>query len=275
MNRELRLKLTFEGTGDGLDKGRLSIDSFALALYELQRAFRRIAQGFVTAAANPGPEYVDAPSGRLSLSVARLSLQIDAISHNSPPQVDLVCPLPDVVVGASWPMFMEQTIDRTADELLSAIEAEAKGQPRNAAVRAYLAKLPTGVVRQSFDLVRLDGVRREVSLGPIERVQLDQDFPFFAIQTAHVGGVAFNPLPPEVRFSGDGLATHASADEQQVEQALAHRGRPMTGLFVRKGKSVRAIWLEPGSEQLKSPTNEELDAHFAKRWASTLRLLAE
>lgn len=275
MAAELRLRLTFEGTGDGLDKGRVSIDSFAPAFLELQRAFRRIAQGIVNAATKSGPDYIDSPYGRLSASVAALSLQIDSISHNSPPHIDLVCPVPAASVGTTWPMFMEQTIDRTADDLLSAIEAESKGQPRNAAVRTYLAKLPIGIVRQSFDLIRIDGGTRAFSLGPIERVEFQREYPFFVRQTARVGGVTFAPLAPEIRFSGDGNAPHVSTDEQMVDQALAHRGEEMTGLFVRKGKSVKAIWLEPGKRGLKRPTNEELDVYIAKRWASTLRLLAE
>jgi|GEM_PF-2586871 len=275
MSGELRLRLTFEGTGDGLEKGRLSIDKFAPAFYELQRAFRRIAQGIVNAAIKGSVDYVDSPHGRLSDSVAELSLQIDAIAHDSPPHVDIVCPVPAAKVGSTWPMFMEQTIDRAADELLSSIESESKGQPRNAAVRGYLSKLPIGIVRQSYDLTRLDGGHREFSLGPIERTELDKEYPYFLLQTARVGGVAFAPLPPEVRFSGDDGATHASANEAQVENALAHRGEEMTGLFVRKGRSVRAIWLEAGAIPPRRPTNEEIDKHIAQRWESTLRLLAE
>jgi hypothetical protein len=275
MNRELRLRLTFEGTGSGLEKGRLSIDSFAPAFIELQRAFRRIAQGYVTAATRGSPEYVDAPFGKFSDAVKELSLEIDAISHNSPPCIDLVCPIPEVAVGATWPMFMEHTVDRAADELLSAIESESKGNPRNAFVRAYLATLPTGVSRQSVDLQKLDGSHREIVLGAYELATLSREYPYFVHQTARVGGVAFAPLPPEVRFSGDGAATHAAADENQVEQALAHRGEAMTGLFVRKGKVVRAIWLEPGSVPLEPPSRVKRDAHFARRWASALQLLAE
>jgi len=275
VNKELRLKLTFDGTGDGLEKGRLSVDAFAPALIELQRAFRRIAQGFVSAATQRVPDYVDAPSGKYSDMVKLLSFQIDAISHNSPPHVDLVCPIPEVPVGRTWPMFMEETADRAADELLTAIDSESKGNPRSAFVRAYLAKLPSAISHQSIDLIKIDGTLRRLELGGYELAVIDREYPFFVRQTARVGGVTFAPLPAEIRFSGDGYATHASTDDQLVEKALAHRGEKMTGLFVRKGKSVRAIWLEPGELGLSRPTNEELDAYTAKRWASTLRMLAE
>jgi len=274
MANELRLVVTFDGEGSGLERQRLQVDAFAPALIKLQRAYRQIAQRLVHAAT--GNESERGSPGRYSRFVKGLAWEIDTISHNSPVQIALACPVPTSLPGANFELFSELTIDRAADELISSLEAEASGVPRSAAVRRFLRALPDGVRHQSYRLTKLDGEVREVNFGRLERDELNVEFPSFVVQSAVVAGLHFPPAPPEVRFLDDERrSVTAAAPEELVEKALRHRSEPMTGLFVKEGKRLRALWLVPGADRPAPPSPEKRLAYLTERWADTIKLLAE
>ncbi len=274
MKSELRLTITFRGTGAGLEHQRLRIDSFGPALVEMQRAYRRIAQSLIRDAANN--ERASGDTGRFNRFVRDLAWEIDTISHNSPVQVALACPVPLVPVGDTFSMFTESIMDRAADELMDALRSEADGIPRNAAVRSYLSVLPEGVSNQVYRMEKLTGDIRETDLGIIDRPALDVDYPSFVRRRATVVGLHFPPAHPEVRLQPHvGLAFTSSASNELVDRALEYRSEEMTGLFLKNGKKFQALWLDPGATEREPPPRDVLDAYFARRWGDVLRALAE
>jgi hypothetical protein len=271
MNSELRLKLTFEGTGDGLEHDRLRVDSFAPALIELQRAYRRIAQDMIRSAQNSS-----AGRGRFSRLVEEFRWEIDTISHHSPVAVALACPMPPPTYGDSMPLFTAETMDRAADELFSSIDSEARGMLRNKAVRRYLGMLPPSIVRQSYRLEKLSGSTREIELGRLNAAALEAEYPAFIIRYGYVVGVHFPPAASEVRFLPDGGSPFTAASgPTHVEFAIEHRAEPVAGLFVRKGKKTSTIWLKRGPAPFSPVSREKRLAYLGVRWKDTLKALAE
>ena len=270
MKPELRLTLTFEGTGDGLERDRLSIDRFAPALIELQKAYRRIAQSIVQSAT----EYSDSRVGRYNSIVSHLSWEIDTVSHHSPVSVQLACPIPETPRGDSFALFTTETMDRAANELFDAIESEVQGVVRNGTVRKYLSLLPVGVAKQTYKLEKLDGAVREKEFGSVQGVSLDPDYPGFVVRTLPVVGVHFPPAQPEVRFAEADSVLAASASAEDVEFAINNRSRPLTALFVKEGRRTNAVWMSTANS-FEPMSRQERLTYLGDRWRDTLRALAE
>jgi len=256
------LKITWDGPIKGLEKHRLSLNAFSLALVQLIAAARRIASNIVTNAAEP------AESGRLAAAARNLDIEITGIIEGSSGiNALLTFEAPDTSQVEMFNEFAESV----GIELLESIRAESEGKQRNAAVRKYLQALPEQLTRQEYNLSDNGRSIRDVLIGKMDLPKLMlEPLPLLIESQGKVTGVGFEPRW-EVKVKGEGVnQVTAIATEQQVNMALDMRSRNVRALFVSSASGYRLLVIEDERMQRDRPT---LDQIF-DRWDATFRALA-
>jgi hypothetical protein len=256
------LKITWDGPIKGLDKHRLSLNAFSLALVQLVAAARRIASNLATNAAEPSE------SGRLAAAARNLDIEITGIVEGSSGiNALLTFEAPNTSQVEMFNAFAENV----GIELLESIRAESEGKQRNAAVRKYLQALPEQLTRQEYNLCDNGRTIRDVSFGKMDLPKLMlEPLPFLIETHGKITGVGFEPRW-EVKVKGEGAnQVTAMATENQVNMALDMRSRDIRALFVSSTTGNRLLVIEDEKMQLRRPT---LDQIF-DRWDETFRALA-
>jgi hypothetical protein len=258
------IRIMWDGDVPGLAEHRLSLAHFGPCLPALLRAWRRIATGVIREATD---------EGRFARLIEALDLQLSVLGEGS---VDASF---EAVVHT--PMFgtyplPSDLLERCGLRLFDALEREARGEPTNKAVRDFLAKVPSGVTKQDYSLLR-DGVAiARVALGATTIVDDAVALPSLAKLTGTVVGLGFEPGPLEVTILPDGeKPVRCTASRAQVQQAMAFPGRKVRVMIARDGKSNRLLWLVDEQQPYPDSTAESRVEHLLSRWAETIRLLGE
>lgn len=266
----VEIRITFEGDAPGLPAHRLSVAAFGKSLTLLLVAYRRIASGLVRAALDD-PRY--GRRGGKYAEVARgLDFEIAQIAHGST-GLRIVCTA-DVRRGASFPLFQNGFMEQAAATLLESIAAESAGTLRNSRVRKYLASLPAGLRRQTYEARRGPISIKSITVGNVH-LPAPPAGPFYLAEIeGTVVGVGFEPGPHEVSIQGpDGSITSYAATPVLVELALALRHEPVAGFAVRGG-SPRLVRLFAADKAPVDLSHEQTVSYVMHRWEGVLRRLA-
>src|ERR1700674_819527 len=141
----LELRVVWDGDVPGLAEHRLSLGSFAEPMAKLLAALRRIASNIVGDALDERPAMV----GRLADVARQLDVEIIRVEGSSTGFAGLVAL--NVPAGQNLPLF--NTLPQTAViELLTALELEGKGTPKDKLVRQYIRSLPFGLGKHTYSL---------------------------------------------------------------------------------------------------------------------------
>jgi hypothetical protein len=266
----VELRIRWDGDAPGLGEHRLSLAAFGQPLERLLVALRRIASNRIVQAEDPDR---GATGGRLHRAAERLDVEIAAIEDGCV-TLRTVCVSN---VGPNLPLF-DTIAEEAVDELLSSIDAEKSGKPRNGMVRKYLKSLPSGVRSQEYTLSVNGAQRRSVTVGELQLVDAVDEMPGFVRIKGRIVGVGFEPGRPEVRFLaavGEEQRTIVcTATEQQVERALALRHEDVTALAVTSTARPRLLWLRRPAE-VRAPDAPVHHARVFDAWDGLLRRLAQ
>lgn len=256
------LKITWDGPIKGLDKHRVSLNAFSLALVQLVAAARRIASNLPTNAAEP------AESGRLAAAARNLGIEITGIVEGSS---GINALLTFEAPNSSQVEMFSEFAESVGIELVESIRAESEGKQRNAAVRKYLQALPEQLTRQEYNLSDSGRSIRDVLVGKMDLPKLMlEPLPSLIETHGKITGVGFEPKW-EVKVKGEGgNQVTAVATEKQVNMALDMRPREVRALFISNAAGNRLLVIEDKKMQTRRPT---LDQIFDK-WDATFRALA-
>jgi hypothetical protein len=182
--------------------------------------------------------------------------------------------VPPVDVGDTYSLFTPDLLLRTSREFMESLQAESRGEWRNAAVRSYFQSIAPHVSRQHWVLARNGATVYEVDItGEPPAEDLPGESPYLEYVDGTVVGVGFRPGPLEVRLRSDGSTTTLPAREEHVEKALAMRGQQVRALALR-GEPNRLLWLRRSGEARVHERRGRIDA-LAERWGEVLRRLAK
>ncbi|HEV7508557.1 MAG TPA: hypothetical protein VGS07_26990 [Thermoanaerobaculia bacterium] len=261
-----RLEILWDGRVPGLSEHRLSLDAFGKALQQLLIAYRRIASNMLAQA--------DSSKGRLHTFAKLFDLELEQIAEGSSGIV-AACVLHSPP-GFQHDLFFDGLTTRVADALLTDIEAEARGELRNAAVRNYLRALPDGITGQKYAFIE-NGSRRELAIGSMRLPEGPTEMPILHERLYAIVGVGFEPGESFVRFKGMEEATiHCEATAQQVAKALELRFGSVYALIVKQsGRKARLLRIRRAGEELSPLTPEQEEHAVFGKWDDLLRRLAK
>lgn len=266
----IELRIVWDGDVPGVAEHRLSIDAFGEAINLLLGAYRRIASSMFSDA----EEY--AVTGRLHTLSNWLDIEIAAIEGASTGIRAYATFHQEFQAQSSF--FPTDIPERAAAELMESIEEEGNGRPRNATVRKYLAALPPGLTRQSYEVRNEQGepLRTPVVLGEMHLPAPSLvDLPYLFEFVGKVVGVGFEPGKSEVRIktaTNDSLQLSASAE--LVEKALTLRHGPVRGMAVRR-KDARLLRIDEADARPFTLTDEISEQFVFRRWDELLARLAQ
>lgn len=274
MRDKLSIKIVLEGTQGGLAHGRLGIFAFSESFLDLVRGYKDIATRLILSARDDPEFNKERGQGRKPRLAELMDLEIDSITHSSPPEVCLICPVPEADRLRSNELFAEDLVRRTAGELVDSVEAEAAGLPRNKYVRRCLSKMPAGTYRQSWKLYEGSKVVKEISFGSPKLQQLELASSGFISAEGRVSGLHFSPNW-EIRISQiDDSQILFKGTEEQIEQALILRNEPVIALGVSRGGKQTLLWIRAKAAR-REFSREQRNLHFSKRWDAVLKRLAK
>jgi hypothetical protein len=260
---KITLKVLFHGTVPGLSEHRLSLGAFAEPLANLLKALRRIANTRVTEALGRNPS----DFGRLPEPVRQLDIELANISEGSSGfvgQITFHTP-----PGETMPLF--DIADRSANELLEAIDEESRGNLRNAQVRTYLKSIPPGVTRQSYVLSLGEKEIKKVEFGTADLAAEVFGLPYLMEFIGRVTGVGFEPGRNQVRFQMDtGQDVTVGATHEQVDYALENRASPIR-VMILESEIRKLLWLQLETD---NPMRLGTESFIFNRWEGLLRRLA-
>lgn len=258
---DVRIEIEWDGHAPGLDHHRVSIDTWVDSLKTLQGAIRRKASNMLAEAEGTGR---GDSGGRLAREASSIDVQIETLEEGST-KVTLVVASLMAQISMWGPTLIADAVANVGADIL----AESQGHPRNKRARDYLASVPSGVAkhrlratvgaRELFDN-RLDGA---------EVGDLPPPLPALLQGWGEVAGVFFDP--PEVVVVLEGKRLRCSAQQEQVDLAVAQHDQTVHVAVVRQGSSHRLVWLR--TEEPRKTRPVERDVHFRSRWAETLRIL--
>ncbi|NBD09791.1 MULTISPECIES: hypothetical protein [Corallococcus] len=263
-----KLRIVWEGETPGLTEHRVSLAAFGEALLSLLRAARNIAAIQVATAAGSD---VDATRATKTTYV---DLQISNLREGS---VDLeleTVPMP--VRGADPSLAVDP--ERVTREILESIRDESQGRRRNRWVNEYLDKLPKGLKRQRYALVR-DGQEEQVfEFEQMTLAEAPAVLPHLEIVRGIIWGLDFAVSnKPAIRIAQlEGGVITVTATAEQVEKAsLLREGDKAIAAMVAMGPKPRLIWIRQEGTDAPGLTAEARDAHVLRRWSELLRRLAQ
>ncbi len=232
---------------------------------KLLAALRRIASNIVGDALEDRPATV----GRLAEVARQLDVEIVRVQGSSSGFAGLVGL--NIPTGNNLPLF--DTLPETATmELLTALELEGKGTPKDKLVRQYIRSLPLGLGRHSYSLHENGRELKTVTLFGLSTVNGNLELPYFAEYVGSITGVGFEPGRPEVRIKTEEHQVTLFATALQVEGAWALRGSTVKALAVIEDSHSRLLRLQESQKAWRVETRER--AIFS-RWDSLLRKLAQ
>ncbi len=263
-----QLTITYDGDSEALREHRLSIGEMGAALVQLLSALRRTATGMARDAGMD--ENYGAKGGRLSDVAKGLDLQITDIRDGCV-NLDFACvqQLQPSETGDLW--LTAGAITRVLEDL----EEEAKGVPRNAAVRKYLEALPPYVTKQVY-VARSNGeVLREVSIGDVTIAQLPASLPRVLRFTGRLARVFFDPGTEKVsiRTAETARVMTLDASPALVERALELRQGDVVATVLTGAKN-RLLRIDAADAPAGSESAERL-RYISTRWAGALAKLAK
>lgn len=261
------LNIRWDGTTPGLSEHALSLETWLKPLGLLLSAVRRTASSMATDALADTER--GARGGRLAKAAANIDLRLTSLSDGCV-NLGFDCALRELPVQQD--LFTDELPGRALNSVLDAIEAEAKGELRSAAVRKFLESMPTGLTIQEYELVTPNG-RRKVTVTEAKLPSPGPQLPTLAVLVGQVIGVGFEPGRWTVTIRTSEGAQSFSATEQQVEVALANRAGDVRVTAVL-GKPQRLIALRNVDEVSRAWSAVQRDAHFVQSWQHTLEILS-
>jgi hypothetical protein len=258
-----RLEILWDGRVPGLAEHRLSLDAFGHALTALLVAYRRIASNMLAEATSE--------TGRLHKVAKLIDLELVQIKEGSAGIV-AACVLHSPL-EANLELF-DSVTTRAADALLSDIEAEAKGEYRNAAVRNYLRALPEGITGQKYAFIE-NGRRRELAIGSMQLPEGPTEMPVLYERLYAIVGVGFDPGESFVRLKGVDETITCEATPEQVARAIELRFGSVHAQVVRTGRKARLLRLRKAGVELRPLAPEQEENLLFGKWDELLRRLAE
>jgi hypothetical protein len=271
MGDEATITVVLEGTGAGLENGRLGLSYFNESFRELLRAYRGIATMYISSAESD--DVNTRVQGRKPKLAEQMDLEIDSITHQSPPAIRLVCPVPQIETNSTNELFAKDVVRRSARELIDAIEAEARGVPRNKYVRRFLQKLPLGTKRQSWQLYEDGKLVKTITVADLQLPSLELSTAGIVRVEGRISGIYFPPSG-EIRIADGNFTSWFKASEEQIEKAISLRNVPVVALGVQKGGKLNLLWVKKQDEIRRSEARER-DRYFATKWAGALKRLAK
>jgi hypothetical protein len=262
MAARTELEITWDGPIRGLDAHRVSLTAFGPALDLLMKAARRIASQRLTDAL----EHAD--TGRLASSAKNLDIEITGVREGSAGFSTLITFEPP---NSSQATLFNELPERVGVELLEAIESEARGDHRSAAVRNYLRALPRELTKQVYNLHENGREIRRVDIGALALPDQEEALPAFIEAEGRISGVGFDPGRWEVKVKGEeGAQVIASATQAQVDTALEMRSQNMRVLALTSAAGTKLLVLETEEMGRKRASLEDI---FDK-WDEAFRALA-
>lgn len=261
------LNIRWDGTTPGLSEHALSLDTWLKPLGLLLAAVRRTASSMVTDALADTER--GARGGRLAKSAAGIDLRLTSLSDGCV-NLGFDCALQEL--PGQQDMFADELPGRALNSVLDAIQAEAEGELRSAAVRKFLESLPSGLNIQEYELVS-DKHKRKVIVTEAKLPSLEPQLPTLAVLVGQVIGVGFEPGRWSVTIRTNDGAQTLAATEQQVEAALTHRVGEVRVTAVL-GKPNRLIALRSVDQARPTRTARWRDTHFVESWQRTLEILS-
>lgn len=264
MAANVQLDIVWDGPITGLAEHRISLTAFGPALTQLVAAAKRIASNAVMRAAEPSE------TGRLAKLAHGIDIQIGAITEGSGGVAGLLTF--EAPVSYQENLFFSLP-EKTGLELIESIEAESKGEFRNAAVRSYMRALPQTLTRQYYRLHENGRLIKEITLGAVTLPEGMLALPYLQELVGMVAGVGFDPGRDEVRFKTDDAASvTAAANEQQVNTALELRHQKVRALVLQT-ESVGARLLTLVDAETDRPHYSD-EVYIFDKWGRALQELA-
>jgi hypothetical protein len=162
--------------------------------------------------------------------------------------------------------------ERTGMELVDSIEAESKGEYRNALVRQFLFALPKSLTRQHYKLHENGRIIKDISLGAVSLPEGMLSLPYLQEITGMVTGVGFDPGRNEVRLKSDDAAQlTAIAEPEQVNKALNLRQEKVRALVLQTEVAAKLLTLTDNESRRPAYSEEE---YIFARWSEAFQELA-
>ncbi|MHB8391124.1 MAG: hypothetical protein ACYDBH_16335 [Acidobacteriaceae bacterium] len=263
-----KMHITYDGNVPGLADHRLSVDSFGKPLEYLLAALRRIATQIVGSAI----EGENPSVGRFATLARQIDIDLVGIEEGScglAAELAFRPPPNELAIFADLP-------ERAAEELLTDIERESRGQLTHSSVRRYLRSLPTGLTHQVYELFDTGGrSKSRVELGEIKLTEIPEELPYLVEHEGKIVGVGFEPGRPEVKIKSELGVLQAEATTQEVESALKLRNETVRLLAVQNGKKTKFLTLNVSSAPRFQVTPEATARHIFDRWSEAFARLAE
>lgn len=265
------LDIHFEGTAPGIDRHRLSVSAFGQPLNALLGALRRIATQMVSSAV----EGETPTTGRFADPARNLDIEIVEINGNSLGLHTIVYFHEPPIPQQNLP-FWANLPERAGKELLDAIERESNGQLSNVAVRKYLACLPPGITRQTYDLHSNGTAIRTLEVKNVQLTTVPAELPFLRKVEGCIVGVGFEPAKNEVKVKPDeGVVLNISANSDSVEKALDMRHDKVRTLTIHTPSGTRLISLKRAADPVTQFDPERAKKMIFERWDNVLRVLSK
>jgi hypothetical protein len=141
-------------------------------------------------------------------------------------------------------------------------------------VRRYLQALPPGVSTQTYTLSRDGQEIRTARVGEVHLTRETGEVPALFRFDGRVTGVGFPPGTIEVRVLFGSQRIRCAATPDQVETALALRGKPAVITAVGVGKTLRLVSIHEVGKARRELTAEERTRAIFERWGGLLQRLA-
>ena len=261
------LEILWDGPVPGLSEHRVSLSAFGSALKALLQALQATANALLRDAYGTESE------------LPLLDVQIAAVEDGCARLQAAIVPTVEPSGQARIPLIPDIET-KALERFVAAVESEARNQPVNEAVRAYLRALPTDVTRQRYVATSRTGiVLCETEIAHMDLNTPPRQVPSVARYTGSVVGVGFEPGRPLVRIKPDNhRILDCEANDAQVEYACNDlRGRRVEALVMtrppRKTPRHKLIWLRDATAEPEPMDAEERMRYLGRRWHGTLEIL--
>jgi len=272
----VELSVIFEGTEPGLADRRLSLSAFGEPLRLFLIALQRTASAILSS--SDDPEY-GGRGGQYKAEARMLDLELKgctegcagvifACTARVPPggQLTIAHSVPEVFDRYDLPAL-------TAARLVQDIEAERSGRPRNVAVRRYLASIPPGVASQRYIAKCGVEVLGDLQFQSFKLAEIPEDAPRLLRFAGKIASVSFEGS--HVFLKNPSRGVRCSATPEQLDRALALRGKDIVAAILYGAREPSLVWIHPASDLPERPPLESTSNHLLSTWAETLRYLAQ
>lgn len=265
----INLKILWDGDIPGMPEHKLSLGTFAKPLAQLVDALRRTASRIV-ADAHDDPDY-GARGGKYRAEALRLDLVVSGLLRGSS-GFDLDC-LED---SDGSQVVMWQDLPRAATErLISDIADEARGIPRSAAARSFLASVPKSVTAHSYELFVDGQLTSRAAFG--QPVIIDMapavGLPSLCHVEGDIVGVGFAPGDTRVDVLVGKKVYSCSATSAQIDLALSLRSARVHAMILDAPRP-RLLWVRAQDDKVPARSDDERTALIVTNWNGALERLS-